>query len=65
MPYVAFEYSLENANEAEAAFILTRRYTIARIMISKIAEYDELCKDNFTKIQQTSAPLLESFVFEL
>jgi hypothetical protein len=43
MPYIAFEQSLEDKNDVETALILTRRYTINRIIVSKIVEYDELC----------------------
>jgi hypothetical protein len=43
LPYIAFEQSLNNANEVEGALILARRYTIDRIIVSKIVEYDELC----------------------
>jgi hypothetical protein len=41
-PYIIFEHDLEPANDVEAAFILTRKFTIDRILISKIVEYGEL-----------------------
>jgi hypothetical protein len=43
MPYIVFEQSLKSANEVEAALIIARRYTVDRIIVSKIVEYDELC----------------------
>jgi hypothetical protein len=43
LPYIMFEHDLKRANAFEAAFILTRKYTIDRILISKIVEYGELC----------------------
>jgi hypothetical protein len=47
MPYIVFEQSLEDANEVEAALIIARRYTIDRVIVSKIVEYDELCQKFF------------------
>jgi hypothetical protein len=47
MPYIVFEYPLASTNEVEAALILARRYTIDRIIVSKIVEYDELCSKFF------------------
>jgi hypothetical protein len=40
MSYIAFEHSLKQANEVEAAFIVMRRYMNERTIISKIVEYD-------------------------
>jgi hypothetical protein len=42
-PYILFEHDLKRANDVECAFILTRKFTIDRILISKIVEYGELC----------------------
>jgi hypothetical protein len=50
MPYIVFEQSLENANEVEGALIIARRYTIDRIIVSKIVEYDELCSKFFHEV---------------
>jgi hypothetical protein len=47
MPYIVFEQSLDDANDVESALILARRYTIDRIIVSKIVEYDELCAKFF------------------
>jgi len=59
MPYIAFEQSLEKANEVESALILARRHTIDRIIISKIVEYDGLCQKFF---QHESAGVDEFYV---
>ena len=58
LPYIMFEHNLKRANEFEAAFILTRRYTIDRILISKIVEYGELCLKFFKGSNRASDPLL-------
>ena len=47
LPYIVFEQSLNNTNEVERALILVRRYTIDRIIVSKIVEYDEMCDKFF------------------
>jgi hypothetical protein len=58
LPYVIFEHDLKRANDFEAAFILTRKYTIDRILISKIVEYGELCLKFFKGGDGSSDPLL-------
>ncbi|MDH2382079.1 hypothetical protein [Bradyrhizobium sp. CER78] len=47
MPYIVFEQSLESTNDVESALILARRYTIDRIIVSKIVEYHDLCQKFF------------------
>jgi len=47
LPYTIFEHDLETANDVETAFILTRKFTIDRILISKIVEYGELYNKAF------------------
>lgn len=54
MPYIVFEHSLKNANEVEEAFILVRRFTIDRIVVSKIVEYGELCDKFCEEIRDLS-----------
>ena len=44
LPYIVFEHDITRSNEAETAFILTRRFTVDRIIVSKIIEYNELCE---------------------
>ena len=39
LPYIIYEHDLTRANDFETAFILTRKFTIDRILISKIFEY--------------------------
>lgn len=58
LPYIIFEHDLKLANDFEAAFILTRKYTIDRILISKIVEYGELCIKFFKSGDGTTDPLL-------
>lgn len=58
LPYIVFEHNLKRANAFEAAFILTRKYTIDRILISKIVEYGELCLKLFKSRNGASDPLL-------
>lgn len=43
LPYIIFEHDLKRTNDVEAAFILTRKFTIDRILISKVVEYGNLC----------------------
>ena len=57
LPYIIFEHDLTQSNEAETAFILTRKFTIDRILISKIVEYNELCEKVF-KVGNTSSDAL-------
>jgi hypothetical protein len=47
MPFIVFEHALEDTNEVEAALILARRYTVDRIVVSKIVGYDEMCSKFF------------------
>jgi hypothetical protein len=47
LPYIIFEHDLTNANEFEAAFIQTRKFTVDRVIISKIVEHGELCSKFF------------------
>ena len=58
LPYIVFEHDLKRANDFEAAFILMRRLTIDRILISKIVEYGELCSKFFKGAEGSSDPLL-------
>jgi hypothetical protein len=58
LPYIIFEHNLKRANAFEAAFILTRRYTIDRILISKIVEYGELYSKLLKDSKGASDPLL-------
>lgn len=59
MPYMAFEQSLEGANDVESALILVRRFTIERIVVSKIVEYHELCQGYLAKLKKSSSPLFD------
>src|SRR6202022_193405 len=47
LPYIIFEHDLTNANEFETAFIQTRKFTIDRVIISKIVEHGNLCAKFF------------------
>ena len=47
LPYIIFEHDLRDANEFEAAFIQSRRFTIDRVIISKIVEHGKLCSKFF------------------
>lgn len=58
LPYTLFEHDLGDANEIESAFILTRRFTIQRTLISKIVEYGELCEKLFKEMDQAPDALL-------
>jgi hypothetical protein len=44
LPYIIFEHDIAVSNEAETALILARKFTIDRILVSKIIEYNELCE---------------------
>jgi hypothetical protein len=57
LPYIIFEHDLSRANAVEVAFILTRKFTIDRVIISKIVEYGNLCSKWF-KSQSASADQL-------
>jgi len=59
MPYIAFEQSLKNANEVESALIVARRYTLDRIIISKIVEYNELCEKFFRETSSVNGSLCD------
>jgi hypothetical protein len=61
LPYIIYEHDLKRANEVEVAFILTRKFTVDRILISKIFEYGKLWS-KFLKGHQRSA---DPFIAEL
>jgi hypothetical protein len=58
MPYIIFEHELKDANAVETAFILTRKFTVDRILVSKIVEYDELCAKYFKRADRSGDSLL-------
>ncbi len=58
LPYIIYEHDLKRANDFEAAFILTRKFTIDRILISKIFEYEKLCSKFFKRQQGSPDPFL-------
>ena len=58
LPYIIYEYDLKRANDFEAAFILTRKFTIDRILISKIFEYGKLCSKFFKRHRTSADPFL-------
>lgn len=60
MPFIAFEQSLQGANEVESALILARRYTIDRIIISKIVEYRILCEKFVGHQREVSSSFISS-----
>src|SRR5260370_41538719 len=45
--YIIFEHDLTNASEFEAACIQTRKFTIDRVIISKVDEHGEPCSIDF------------------
>jgi hypothetical protein len=47
LPFVVFEQDLREAgsNSVASAFIRSRSFTMDRILVSKIVEYGELCRD--------------------
>jgi hypothetical protein len=57
-PYIIFEHDIRRANEFETAFILTRKFTIDRILISKIFEYGKLCSKFFARHRTTTDPFV-------
>jgi len=58
--YIIFEHDLTNASEFEAAFIQTRKFTIDRVIISKVVEHGEPCSKFFKANKDPSdAQLLE------
>jgi hypothetical protein len=58
LPYIIYEHDLRRANDFEAAFILTRKFTIDRILISKVFEYGKLFSKFFKQHQGSSDPFL-------
>ena len=58
LPYIIYEHDLRRANNFEIAFILTRKFTIDRILISKIFEYGKLCSKFFKRHQLVADPLI-------
>jgi hypothetical protein len=56
LPYIIFEHEIAQANETETAFILTRKFTIDRVLISKIVEYGDFCTKFFSAADSTSDP---------
>lgn len=58
LPYIIYEHDLKRANDFEIAFILTRKFTIDRILISKIFEYGKLCTKFFKRHEGTGDPFL-------
>lgn len=58
LPYIIFEHDLRRANDFEIAFILTRKFTIDRILISKIFEYGKLCSKFFKQHEGTADPFI-------
>jgi len=59
LPYIIFEHDLTRANDVEVAFILTRKFTIDRIIISKIVEYGNLCSKFFRHSKGSSDQLVQ------
>jgi hypothetical protein len=58
LPYIIYEHDLRRANDFEIAFILTRKFTIDRILISKIFEYGKLCSKFFKRHQGSADPFI-------
>jgi len=58
LPYIIYEHDLKKANDFEIAFILTRKFTIDRILISKIFEYGKLCSKFFKRHHGSADPFL-------
>ncbi len=58
LPYIIYEHDLRKANDFEIAFILTRKFTIDRILISKIFEYGKLCSRFFKRHHGSTDPFL-------
>jgi len=59
LPYIVFEHDLNAANEVESAFILARRFTVDRIVISKIIEYGKLCSEFFRRFEKPDEELFQ------
>ena len=47
LPYILFEHEFTTRRRRQCAFILTRKFTVDRRLISKIVEYGELCSKFF------------------
>jgi len=58
LPYIIYEHDLKRANDFEIAFILTRKFTIDRILISKIFEYGKLCTKFFKQHKGAADPFV-------
>ena len=58
MPYIIYEHDLRRANDFEIAFILARKFTIDRILVSKIFEYGKLCSKFFKRHDGSADPFL-------
>ena len=58
LPYIIFEHDLKRANDFEIAFILTRKFTIDRILVSKIFEYEKLCSKFFKRHRASTDPFI-------
>jgi hypothetical protein len=58
LPYIIYEHDLRRANNFEVAFILTRKFTIDRILISKIFEYGKLCSKFFRRHELSADPFI-------
>jgi hypothetical protein len=58
LPYIVFEHDLRRANDFEIAFILTRKFTIDRILISEIFEYGKLCSKFFKRHRGSADPFI-------
>lgn len=62
LPYIIYEHDLTRANDFETAFILTRKFTIDRILISKIFEYGKLCAKFCKQHEGSSEPYLAELI---
>ncbi|MBX9778478.1 MAG: hypothetical protein K2Y71_29240 [Xanthobacteraceae bacterium] len=58
LPYIMFEHNPKGANEFEASFIVARKLTVDRILVSKIFEYGKLCSVFFRQNKASTDPLL-------
>jgi hypothetical protein len=54
LPYIIYEHDIRHSNEFESAFILTRKFTVDRIIVSKIFEYWKLCSKFFKQYEDSS-----------
>jgi hypothetical protein len=62
LPYIIFEQDIAQSNETESAFILTRKFTIDRVLISKIVEYGNFCTEFFSGTDTNSDPFIAELV---